>query len=306
MAFSSARLRWLFPLQGAGVMSFFLPLFLLVLPLPTYGEIEVAVSILPQKYFVEQIGGPKVHVTVMVPPGANPATYEPRPRQMALLSRASLYFAVGVPFERTWLKRFEAANPNMKVVKTQEGIRLYPISERKTRKTSHKSQILDPHVWLSPPLVILQARNITTALCSSFPGQCNYFLKNFEAFCSKVVDLDVKIMEILSQGRHNGQGVQRAFLVFHPSWGYFARAYGLRQIAIEQEGKEPKPAQLLKIISVVKKLGIKVVILQPQFSPKAARIVAKETGAMLLVADPLSYNWPQSLLKLAKWLGKYL
>ncbi len=259
---------------------------------------EVVVSILPQKFFVEQISGDLINVTVMVPPGANPATYEPKPRQMTRLSRASLYFAIGVPFERAWLKRFKSANPNLIIVETWRGIERYPITY--SRHLSHKTRkavSLDPHIWLSPPLVLIQARNILTALCAKYPKWSETFKTNFSSFAKRIIQVDLSIMKILGT-EHSVS--PRPFVAFHPSWGYFARAYNLRQIAIEQEGKEPKPSQLLKLIKDIKALAVKVILIQPQFSQKSAKIIAEATGARLVEADPLALEWDENLLNVAK------
>ena len=134
--------------------------------------IHVVASILPQKYFIQKIGGDRVSVSVMVLPGANPATYEPKPRQMVDLSNADIYFAIGVPFEKNWLSRFAEANPRMKIVETQSGINRIPMiaaghrhhdeNRHAPEETTHAPT--DPHIWLSPPLVMLQAKNILDAL----------------------------------------------------------------------------------------------------------------------------------------------
>jgi len=262
---------------------------------------QVAVSILPQKYFVEQIAGGLVHVTVMVPSGANPAIYEPRPSQMQELSRAQAYFAIGVPFERTWLKRFKASNPKMMVVDTVKDIRLYPISINARRAGMASQEIPDPHVWLAPALVLLQVRNILNTLVSLYPEHATVFRNRYRDFSSRLIGLDLSLMEILETGQKR-KGRSRAFMVFHPSWGYFARAYGLEQVPIEQEGKEPRPSQLLGLIKRVKKLGIKVILVQPQFSQKAARIISEAIGARIVKADPLAYRWDENLLEVAKTL----
>ena len=287
----------------ATIFLFFLGLFFIVAGRARASETRnVIVSILPQKYFVEQIAGNRVHVTVMVPPGANPATYEPKPSQMKALSEAQLYFSVGVPFEKAWLPRFRSVNPKMTVVDTRQGIKLYPISSKNQVLLPGKDKLLDPHIWLSPPLVIIQARNILQGLSCQYPELTQSFRANFHSFANKIVALDIKLMDILiGKGKEVGCS-GRAFMVFHPSWGYFARAYGLRQIPVEQEGKEPKPSQLVNLMKSIKKLGIKVILVQPQFSTKAAQILAESTGVRLVVADPLAYEWDRNLLEVAKKL----
>jgi len=269
---------------------------------PETGRIQVAVSILPQKFFLEHIGKDLLHVIVMIPPGANPAIYEPKPRQMKLLSNASMYFAIDVPFERAWLERFRTVNPRMKVVHTWKGIERYPMSEN---GHTRKGEIVDPHIWLSPPLALIQARNMMEALSRQYPEWAETFVSNYEALAKKIVSLDLSIMKMLGL-KSLSRGGSRAFMVFHPSWGYFARAYGLRQIPIEQEGKEPKPSQLVRLIRLAKKMAIKAILVQPQFSAKAAKLVSEATGARLIVADPLALDWDDNLLKVARALGECL
>ncbi len=241
-------------------------------------KIPVFVSIVPQKYFVQQIGGDLVDVQFMVQPGASPATYEPKPKQMADLSRAKIYFSVGVPFENAWLKKIATANPDMKVVRTDQGI----------RKVG-----LDPHIWLSPPLVKRQARTIRTALQEIDPAHRSVYEANFRQFEAQLDQLDRELKETFA-GRH---GLR--FMVFHPAWGYFARTYGLQQVPIEIEGKDPKPSQLKGLIEQARAGGIRVVFVQPQFSNKSAELVAKEIGGQVAFADPLAEDWLANLRNVA-------
>ena len=260
--------------------------------------VSVFVSILPQKYFVEKIGKSLVDVHVMVAPGASPATYEPKPRQMIALSRAKLYFAVGVPFERAWLNKIAAAGPELRIVHTDEGIEKIPMAAHHheeipamdTHEDAHGDEAsLDPHVWLSPPLVKILARHIYEALAEADPGHESIYAANYNAFLD---ELDALHQDLLAAFRGN-QG--EAFMVFHPSWGYFAKAYGLRQIPIEMEGKDPKPAQLKDLITTAETMGVKVVFVQPQFSAKSARVIAEAIKGQVIFADPLAENWAENL-----------
>jgi len=211
----------------------------------------VYVSIVPQKYFVEKIGGALVNASVMVKPGANPATYEPKPRQMVDLSKTKIYFAIGVPFEKMWLKKIAGANPKILVVHTEKGIEKMPM------KADNPQGIKDPHIWLSPPLVMIQARNILSALV--------------------VMD-------------HANKSVYE---------GYFAGEYGLKQVPVEIEGKDPKPADLQRLVKYAKKLGVKVIFVQPQFSVTNASVIAQAIDGQLAFADPLALNWLDNLRQVA-------
>ncbi|MBW2060489.1 MAG: zinc ABC transporter substrate-binding protein [Deltaproteobacteria bacterium] len=253
-------------------------------------SMKVFVSIVPQKYFVQKIGGDLVDVAVMVEPGASPATYEPKPAQMAALSKARVYFAIGAPFEKVWLEKIAAINPRMQVVHTEEGIK------KRTMKGHGHSRggIKDPHVWLSPPAVRILAGNIFKALYALDPVNAMVYEANFHKFIAEIEEIHTELKSIL-----NGH-VGMQFMVFHPAWGYFADAYGLKQLPIEIEGKEPKPAQLMALIEHARKRGVRIIFVQPHFSIKSAEIIAREIGGQVVFADPLAENWADNLRKQAK------
>jgi zinc transport system substrate-binding protein len=255
------------------------------------------VSILPQKFFVEKIGGDLVDVAVMVEPGASPHTYEPKPKQMVALAKTSVYFAIGVPFETVWLKKIAATNPTMLVVHTEAGIPKIPMKayhhEGAPGEQGH-SAIKDPHVWLSPPLVMILAGNILEALLHLDPAHGAVYEKNHTSFIKELVGLDEEI-----RAAFKGKGKNLEFMVFHPSWGYFARAYGLEQVPIEIEGKEPKPAELQYLIKYARDQGIKVVFVQPQFSWLAAQAIAKSIDGQIVFVDPLAADWAANLRQVA-------
>ncbi len=248
----------------------------------------VYVSIVPQKYFVEKIGGALVNVSVMVKPGANPATYEPKPRQMVDLSKTNIYFAIGVPFEKVWLNKIAGANPKMLVVHTEKGI------EKKSMKADKPQGIKDPHIWLSPPLVMIQARNILNALVVIDQANKSVYEAGYKKFIIEIDNLDAELKEIFAEKRKGTE-----FIVFHPSWGYFARAYGLKQIPVEIEGKDPKPADLQRLVKYAKKIGVKVIFVQPQFSVTNASVIAQAIDGQIAFADPLALNWPDNLRQVA-------
>ncbi len=263
--------------------------------------LSVFVSIVPQKFFVEAIGGDRVAVAVMVPPGASPATYEPKPRQMVELSKASLYFSIGVPFEGAWLERIASANRAMTIVATQEGI-----ERRAMASHRHDGHVdghddggrgLDPHVWLSPRAALTLGRNILRALVAADPEGAPLFRENYRRFAGAVVDLDLELMERLSSLPEG-----TPFMVFHPSWGYFAGDYGLKQLAVEMEGKEPKAGELAALVELARREAIRVLFVQPQFSQKAAKVLAGATGASVETLDPLAEDWDENLRRAAEAL----
>jgi zinc transport system substrate-binding protein len=280
----------------------------LLFPVILAAKVHVVVSIVPEKYFVEKIAGDLADVTVMVKPGASPATYEPKPSQMKAVAKADLYFAIGVPFEKAWLPRFAAQNPRMKIVDITRGIRKVPMashehgyreSEIGKRKNIQHSifniqHSLDPHVWLAPPLVKILARNIARALETQDPSHRDIYEKRLVRFEKELDTLDRKLRAILRPCKG------RAMMVFHPSWGYFARTYGLKQIPIEMEGKEPKPKMLQHLIREAKENGVETLFVQPQFSKRSAEVIARSIGATLVEADSLAPDWERNLLESAQ------
>jgi zinc transport system substrate-binding protein len=278
------------------------------------GKPSVFVSINPQKYFVQRIGKDLVDIQVMVQPGASPASYEPKPRQMAAIAKTLIYFSIGVPFENVWLNKIASSNPNMMVVQTDHGIQKIPMADyhhhrgaadhRKTDRHAENKHgqaenqrdpgILDPHIWLSPPLVMIQARTILVALQKVDPVHRSDYEANFKAFISEITKLDAELKNIFS----SRQGLQ--FMVFHPAWGYFADTYGLKQIPVEIEGKNPKPAQLKELIKYANQNEINVIFVQPQFSAKSAEVIARGIGGQVVFADPLAEEWSVNLRKVAR------
>jgi len=259
-------------------------------------KMTIFVSIAPQKYFVQKICKKFADVQVMVPPGDSPATYEPKPRQMAAISTTRIYFSIGVPFEKTWLKKIAALNPDMAVVPTDRGIKKQPMAVYHHHEDEKQPDrgTLDPHIWLSPPLVMIQARTILEALQETDPTHRSVYEHNYKAFMSQLSDLDAELRTIFTST--SGQ----QFMVFHPSWGYFAHAYGIKQVPVEIEGKEPKPAQLRELIEHARKDGIKFVFVQPQFSARSAKLIAREISGQVVFADPLAADWAGNLLDVAR------
>jgi zinc transport system substrate-binding protein len=274
-------------------------------------KLKAFVSIPPQKFFVEKIAGELAEVSVLVPPGSDPHTFEPKPRQMAELANTAVYFTVGIDFEKAWLQKIVAANPKMRIVHTDEGLAKIPIAEHlhgqqalqkagaQRYVSSQDPQDLqegspDPHVWLSPPLVKIQARNIADALVAIDSTNRTRYEENYAAFQREIEALDVELKSLFA----DTCGAQ--FMVVHPSWGYFAEAYGLVQIPIEVEGKDPKPVQLKELIQHAKKHGIQVIFVQPQFSKKSAETVSREIGGQVVYADPLAENWAENLREVSR------
>jgi zinc transport system substrate-binding protein len=266
-------------------------------------SLGVFVSIAPQKYFVRKIGGPLVNVSNLVPAGADPHTFEPKPRQMVELSKSELYFAVGVDFEKAWLKKIAATYPRMRIVRTDEGVVKIPMtdqhrhegdSHQSDKKPGHRDGAPDPHIWLAPGPVKAQAAHILKALIEADPKNQLQYTAGYDAFLKELDTLDGELKALFS-GRKGEQ-----FMVFHPAWGYFAEAYGLEQVPVEAGGKEPKAAQLQALIRRARERGVKVIFVQPQLSAKSAEMVAREIGGAVVYADPLAENWDANMREVAR------
>jgi zinc transport system substrate-binding protein len=265
--------------------------------------LNVTVSILPQKYFVERVGGAQVRVSVMVEPGANPATYEPKPGQLAALSEADVYFSIGVPFERAWLDRIGSVNREMLMVDTSEGIaRMAMAAHPHHGEGGHEGEPenADPHIWLSPALVRVQAQTIYEALAALDPDRQAEYKANLDRFIADIDALDADIRQALA-------GVENEkFIVFHPAWGYFARDYGLEMIPVEIGGQEPSAAELAALVEKAQEEGIKVVFAQPEFSTRDAEIIAGEIGGEVLLISPLAEDWLGNLYQVAGTFAEVL
>lgn len=264
------------------------------------GRLKVAVSIPPQAHFVEAVGGDRVEVGVLLPPGASPATYDPGPAEMRSVAEADLYMTMGVPFEEAWLPRLESAAPGITVVQTHGGIHRLPIDGHGTGSASshdhghaHEANAPDPHIWLSPELVRKQAETVAEALMEADPDGREAYSRNLEELQRELTDLQEELSGILADARGS------AFVVFHPSWGYFADEFGLVQLPIEVEGQEPSPSELADLVDEARSLEVPVVLVAPQFSRRTAEAVADEIGARVEVADPLARNWSENLVSVA-------
>jgi zinc transport system substrate-binding protein len=283
-------------------------IFLLSTGTASARPMDVFVSILPQKYLVEAIGGERVRVRVMVGPGRSPATYEPTPRQMAALSEASLYFRIGVPFEQVWMDRLRAVNPGLRFVDTRDGITLRSIESHVHEHPGPTGGAdggadqgrKDPHIWTSPPLLARQGRSIAHALSEIDPAGESSYAARLSTLEQRLEGLDRELEALLAP--HAGS----SFLVFHPSWGYFADRYRLVQLPIELGGKPPSARELGQIIDEARAEGIRVVLVQKQFSENTARTVATAIGGRVVTVDPLAEDVVENLREVGKVIAEAL
>lgn len=264
-------------------------------------NLNIVTSISPLAYFIENIGGDHVDVTTLIPPGANPHTYEITPKQMNILSRADLYIKVGsgIEFEIIWMSRLKSINKSMPVWDASEGITLIDIEDHdyeqehdqeKEKKHGHiRHGAKDPHIWLSPENAIIMAGNILKALINVDPSNSDYYLKNASSLIKDVKDLHQRISLKLNRI------IKKQFYMFHPAWGYFARDFNLIQVPVEYSGKEPTPARLARLIKKARKDDIKVIFTSPQFSRKSADVIAREIKGKVVFIDPMAKEYIKNL-----------
>lgn len=275
------------------------------------GRLNIAVSVAPQRYFVERIGGQRVQVSVMVGPGDEPHTYEPRPEQLKSLSTTHAYLSIGVEFEDTWLDRLAAVNPDMLVVDTTVGIQRTPLKvphlhsadEPAEAEAAHGESELenpDPHIWLSPALTSIQAQTIYDTLAQIDPDHQDTYAANLERFLTDIDTLDRSIRDTLAELP------VRKFMVFHPTWGYFARDYGLEMIPVEIGGQEPSAAEMAGLVDFARHENITVIFAQPELSTRAAETIASEIGGQVVLVNPLAADWADNLQRVADAFARAL
>jgi len=266
--------------------------------------LQVVVSILPQAYLVERIGGEQVTIQVMVSPGEEAHTYEPTPEQMKALSTADIFFTIGIEYEDTWVPRFEDINPELTFVNSAKGIDRIPTTTFHDHNEAQgnlsgaedhpEGDGLDPHVWLSPENGKRIAQNILSTLTEFSPQHASIFEENFAALMADIDELDANIRASLS-------GVERrTFMVFHPAWGYFADQYNLEQIPVQVGGQDPSPSEMADLVEIAREEAVRVIFVQPTFSSADAEAIAKEIDAEIAFVDPLARDWLLNLVTVSE------
>jgi len=266
-------------------------------------EPVIAVSIPPQEEFVKAIAGDNVKIVTMIPPGSSPETYQPSPRQMQLFSTASVYFAMGVPSEEAnILPKASELNPDAKVIRLDKEVaNVYPElyitghtheNGEDSHEDSHndsESLSRDPHIWMSPKRVMVMVDVMEHELSALDPENKELYSSNANAYKEKLRQLDSSIRDQLSESG------QKEFIIYHPSMGYFADDYGLKMIAVENEGKDATARQLQSIIDLAKEHNIKVIFHQSEIASAQSRTLADEIGGRVVEITPLSSNYIQSM-----------
>lgn len=243
-------------------------------------RIAVVVTIPPQQEFVERVGGDHVRVILLVPPGADPHTYEPAPAVLAAVAEADLYAMVGsgIEFEIAWGEKIAALNPDMTVVNCSQGVEVIAA---------------DPHIWTSPRNAKVMVENIRDGLIEADPENAEDYRRNAVAYLDDLDALDAEISALIA-----GSGV-RVVLVDHPSWAYLARDYGFEEVAIESEGKEPSPKRIEHLIRLAEEEGVRVVFASPEHSTRSAGVIAEAIGGSVVTVSPLKKDYLDNMRQVA-------
>lgn len=275
----------------AGLKVILLSVLLSVCFVSAKDKLVVAVSIAPYATMLKAVAGDEIEVVTMLPPGADPHTYEPKPKVLKDFSRASVYFTDGSGMDKAWLPRFKGVNKNIKIVDVSKGVSWLNMGahehEGHEGKHGKHENELDPHIWTSPAQAAKVMSNMRVTLSSLMPEHDATFVYRF----AKVANTLGKVGGEIKNAVLSLPEEYRTFIVFHPSYGYLARDYGLRQLTVEVNGKEPKPKDLKNLIKEGKEHNVHIVFVQPQFSKRAAETIAKELDAKVLEVNPLDSNY---------------
>lgn len=259
---------------------------------------SVIVTIIPQANFVERITNGAIRSVVLIEPGQSHHTFEMTPRKMTELSRGVAFLRIGLPFEERLAEKLLAQRPDLPVVNTAATCRVRYMSHSCEHEgddhAHHHGETPDPHVWLDPTQAVLIVKEMLPALVRITPDRAAEFEGRAAEFIRELEELHARIRTRLEPFKG------RSFLVFHPAYGYFADAYGLTEISVEVDGKEPTARQLTEILDVARKAGIRNVLIQPQFPRRSAEAVASALGGKCFVADPMGKDYIANLEAVAK------
>ena len=263
-------------------------------------ENRIMVTIEPQRYFAQQLVDSLFEIITLVPPGSSPENYDPTPREMAQLARSKAYFCIGhIGFENVWLERLKSNHPQVVFFDNSEGIDLIAGDHHHhhAMDADDLHAHFDPHTWSSPRQARILVENMFAALLEIDPEHTDIYQKNRDKLLSEIEVTDRIVSSYLEHSP------QKAFIIYHPALSYLARDYGLTQYAIETEGKEPSPEQLKRLVDLAGKEAIRTVFIQQEFDRKNAEIIARETGCRLEIINPLSYDWNEETIRIAKILS---
>lgn len=266
------------------------------------GTRTISVTIEPQRYFAEKIAGDLFQINCVTPAGQSPETYDPTPQQMVQISQSQAYFRIGeIGFEQAWMKNLQSQNPDMAVFDLSEGMELIKNEEEAHEEGEahphHHHGSVDPHIWTSISGARVIAQNTYQAFIKLDPGNQEVYQAGYQRLIEEIDSTEAEMKQLLQPLAGT------AFIIYHPALTYFAREFGLKQLCIELDGKEPSPAQLKQLLKTATQSGAKVVFVQQEFDQKNAELIAKETGCRLVTINPLSYNWHDEMIRLATILA---
>ena len=255
----------------------------------------LTVTLEPLRYFTEAIAGDNYEVVSMVPKGSSPESYDPTPQQLVNLSKSQAYFRIGyIGFEQAWMKKLEANCPNMEVYNTSKGIDLIRDKGHWHGDHFHEGGV-EPHVWNSTQNALIIADNIYQALCELDSTHQEDYQKRLDVLKQTIRQTDANVRTLL-------ENADSTFLIYHPALSYFARDYGLKQVSIEEGGKEPSPAQLKALIETCRNENVHTIFVQQEFDQRNAQLIAHELGVNIVSINPLSYDWVKEMIRIAEAL----
>ncbi|MBT0819755.1 zinc ABC transporter substrate-binding protein [Campylobacter lari] len=266
--------------------------------LSIYAKDLVSVSIAPQAYFVKQIAKDTLDINIVIPPNANEHTFEFKPSGILKLEKSDIYFTANLEFEKIWILKLKDNLKNTKIISTQNGIDFIPLQEHTHEGHHHHGD--DPHTWLDPLLAKTHAKNITLALIEQYPQNKAFYEQNLENFLKEMDALNLQIQALFKNVKN------KHFLVYHPSWGYFAKRYHLSQIPVEIEGKEPKPKDLAKLAKLIQKEQIKAIFIPKGANNNTIKAMASNYNLKIIELDHLPSDYENELLKDAKNIASVL
>lgn len=244
---------------------------------------RILVTVPAYRNFVKRVAGDTATVELMVPVGASAHTYEPTPKQVLEAGNADLWFVLGETFEKRALRALQGHNPRLQAIDLQQGLPVLEDSHH-CSKCSHSG--FDTHTWLSPRLARQQVDIIVAALQQRYPQNAAVYAQNGEALKKELQALDEEISQTLGDG-----SIKRLVIVSHPAYGYFGRDYGIVQLSVETEGKDPTPRQLTELLTKARKAGVRTVYTEPQYTNKGAIMIAKQLGAATEELDPYAEDY---------------
>ncbi|MBO5380715.1 MAG: zinc ABC transporter substrate-binding protein [Bacteroides sp.] len=256
----------------------------------------IVVSIEPIRYFTEAIADTQFQVVSMVPQGSSPESYDPTPRQLTTLADSKAFLGVGyIGYETSWHDRLKANAPQVPFFNLSEGMELIHAADHHHHHEGHHHHAggVEPHTWTSPRGAMNIVARIADALCRIDSTRCPLYRHRTDSLLNHLQQIDKQL-----SGQFASDSVSRTFLIYHPSLSYLARDYGLQQLCIEEEGREPSAAHLKHLIEHCRCQGVRTIFIQPEFDRRHAEAIAKEIGGVEVVEiNPLAYEWEEELMR---------